>query len=132
LQEQVKDQLAKARSSQPLEQKVSPRTENYVDELQSQLDAARDRLTALETEVRELEHERKALLQERQEERGSLASDMKDEEEEDEELAEERRKQEEAMRQWQQVLPRQTLRAKAKCKTKRSGPYVGSGDYSEI
>jgi len=40
------------------------------------LDVARERLTALEAEVREYEQERKELFQECREERESLGSDM--------------------------------------------------------
>jgi hypothetical protein len=142
LQEQLKEQLAKARSEQPLETKLgrlrsltdkasykkkqAEKTRGYADKLQAQLDATREKLLALEAEIRSMEQERRELLQEcqiEQDEEDGTGSERETEAGED--IEELKRDLEEAEQKWQSAISRRALRAKAKRKS-RSSPYGSS------
>lgn len=139
--------MSRARSHQPLEQKLTrlrsltdkaaykkkevERTVALVDRLQERLNEAREKLLSLEAEVRAFEQESAELLRECQAQHGELDMD-EDGEEEDQSYEEAKQKHEEAERQWQEVLPRRLMRARAKSRGKRSTPYGGYGDEGEL
>ena len=148
LADHIRENLVKARSNQPVERKLdrhrcltnkishrrkqADKWEAWLQGMQKQMDEARGKLTALEAELRGYEQERKELLQECQEEEASQVTGMEDDGDDEEDLEEARHRRDVAVKEWQEVVSRKLLRATAKTKSRRSGPYQEHEGYDDL